>query len=384
MRLHAALAVVSMFASLACLRGDGAAVEDDPALDLRREVEAELATMNPALAGWVRRQPWLKHSLGRGHLQLVITINAGGSAVARGLMSMREATFLTDVAEKLDWYRDGLSDKEAAALAAVYRLGLPTASIHNRGASFAGSVREDLATTLSERQFSFVGTDPATRTVVVALGGASSKERIEALALAREALARLEGLLGEHHGQTLFIHITSQIAHAGEASGELISVQPGALNLRTVAHEVTHTMFVGWKPFWFREGIAHFLGAYLADSLWDEYADAHAVLAAVGADRRLQPSVFPGTSEDSSLDRARGLILLTDVYEIIGMEGMRSALKKLRVMTASDQQILEALYDAAADDSQHRELASLYCEAFASQETGPKAASAEKYCEERF
>jgi hypothetical protein len=357
---------LSLLLSVACSLTGEAPAEDAAAVEMRQSIERELATMSPGVADLIRQQPWFKKPLKAGHHALVLALKGADSAVAVGRMALGDVVRLVELAEEANWYKDGLTEQEASALAAIYRLALPSQLFYApQSLELPHDFIEELGETLAEQQFREVATEGGLGTLVVVFGGSSSRERTRTLSLTVHTLTRLEELLGDHQRAVLYVQIDDGLVNAGEARRDVIVVQPDYAERDVLAHEITHTMFIDNRyPFWFKEGIAHFFEWQVVDRLDDEYRSQSSDLAAKGVGRGPFINRDPVGTRDQAIDRIRGFLLLKDIYDILGDSAFTSAVKELRWMHAFDLETVGVFYDAALDDSQRAKLAGLFCDTF--------------------
>ncbi len=184
-----------------------------------------------------------------------------------------------------------------------------------------------------------------------------------ALALATDALPRVEVLVGAYPYRFLFIEVTDDLPeiYAGVSYDQFIALDAEYVDEGTTIHELTRSTMYGIFPTWFEEGLAHFFEYYLTDSLPEAAAFYEAELRALDA-TALDISHYRGSSPlDRLLERGQGFLFLNGLHEIQGIDRLSEMVRSLRTQNLRDQALLRTIVEHG-DAEEQAKLARFVCE----------------------
>ena len=332
------------------------AVPTSVARGLHAAAEAKLLpVMSGPLAAAVRAQPWYE-SLTPAGLELVAAIQRSERAAQPRGETASVGEILAFAAEQA-WYGDGLGEREATSLTAVF--DAYTESLSDRRAPQIGPI---LSPTLRFALFEAVDL-AETGPIVVLVSAESEAAGKSALALTTDALPRVEVLVGAYPYRFLFIEVTDDLPeiYAGVSYDQFIALDAEYVDEGTTIHELTRSTMYSIFPTWFEEGLAHFFGYYLTDSLPEAAAFYEAELRALDA-TALDISHYRGSSPlDRLLERGQGFLFLNGLHEIQGIDRLSEMVRSLRTQNLRDQALLRTIVEHG-DAEEQAKLARFVCE----------------------
>jgi hypothetical protein len=295
-----------------------------------------LGRMSTELADAVRAQPWFTQ-MTPDHLALISAIlNTERAAAARG-ESASVLSMLNYAAEQ-PWYADGLDATEASRLRGVFQIY--ELSLSDKRAFQIGS---ELKSTIEYQLVENVDL-PASGNMTVLVSSEDEALGRRALDLAIEWLPKVEALVGAFPYSLLHITVTDLGEFlAGVSNDEFVAVDPDAVDDHAIAHELVHSTMYAIFPRWFEEGMAYFLENYLTGDIEETSATFRQELDAFGVDPIIDLRVtYPGAA-GYLIDSDTGYLLIKDLYDVVGIQGLAEIIRSLRSQTFTDQQLLKRL-----------------------------------------
>jgi hypothetical protein len=313
--------------------------------------------MSPGLQDLVRQQAWFIQEMSPEKLALLTQIAACEQA-AKAKGEPKAAMDVLQFASEQGWYADGLDDREARGLAAVF-----DAYARSFTKQDAPPVGATIANTLRQKSFD-VTTLPESGDKVVIV--ASKDERLgrAALDLSLQFLPQIEALTGKFPYPFIYIEVSPDFPKEilGVSYDEFIGIRSDSVNAETIAHELTHSTVYGFYPIWFEEGLAHFMQYFLTNQVEKGTSLYTSQLNSLRADNRVDIINYGlYTDWDYIAERARGFLFLKSIYDIEGIEGLSKTVKSLRSKSYNDNELLTAIMQLAPDSAQTA-LRKLYCD----------------------
>jgi hypothetical protein len=318
-----------------------------PVAGLTKQAEAQyMAAMGPALADRVRSQPWFG-GMGEPQLKLVSAIRKSELAAKR----KGEATSvekMLEFASEQGWYADGLDERETAALT-----GLFEAYAESNDNPNAPPIGPMLGATIRDGTFDVLQLSE-TGNMVVLVSATDARLGRKALAVASEALPKVEKIVGAYPYHFLYIEVTRDLPKdiLGVSYDQFIGLDEKHVDVPTVTHELTHSTVYGIYPTWFEEGFAHFLEFYLTNTLDVGTREYSVWLARSGYDAKLDLRRRGSTFDD--VDRARGFLFMKAIYDIRGIDGISESVRSMRKKTLTDQELIRGLAQSGPPEDQKR------------------------------
>ncbi|HEY4685455.1 MAG TPA: hypothetical protein VII57_05345 [Dehalococcoidia bacterium] len=315
-----------------------------------------LPAMRPELAELVLKQPWFQE-MTQARLDLIAAVQQceRASAIKGEQTSVRD---LLAFAAEQPWYTDGLDDREAVALTGVFQAY--SESLSDDRAPPIGPI---LGSTLRDGLFDVLQL-PQTGQVAVLVSADDPALGRQALDLAKDAMPKVEGLVGAFPYHFIHIQVTPDLPEifAGVSYDQFIALSTEYVDAETVIHELTHSTLYGIFPIWFEEGLAHFVEYYLTGSLEEATQDFRGVVNVLGGDARLKVGVSRSSSFHGVLsERAQGFLFIRGLYDMWGIEGLTKAVLSFRKRTMTDQELLTAITQQAPAE-QRQQMADFLCQ----------------------
>jgi hypothetical protein len=332
-----------------------------PSQGLRLQIErSQLPKMSARLADLIRRQPWYNELTPAKVALVTMLLKCEQAATAKG-----ESTSAADAlqfASEQGWYTDGLDDREAKALSEVFDAF--AVSYTKTDAPPVGAV---LSTTMRNETFDVVSLPETGEKVIIV----ASKDAVlgrKALDIARENLPKIEGIAGKFPYPFIYIEVTPDFPPelGGLSYDEFIGVNNKDVNTEVIAHELTHSTVYGIFPTWFEEGVAYFMGHFMANDLDAGARSAMNDLAKLKADNKVDIRTIgrhPGLYSDWDYftETRRGFLFVKSIFDIQGIEGLSSTIKALRTKTYNDNDLLAAIMRLTPANLQEQ-MRKLYCD----------------------
>ncbi|HEY7269596.1 MAG TPA: hypothetical protein VH951_07195 [Dehalococcoidia bacterium] len=327
----------------------------------RQQAErTQLPRMSVNLAGLVRQQPWF-NDMSADKLALVtMLLKCEQAAIAHG-----ENTATADAlqfASEQGWYGDGLDDHEAKALSEVFDAF--ALSFTKPDAPPVGSV---LSTTLKNQTFDVVNL-PETGDKVIIVASKDAALGRKTLQIAIDNLPKIEGVAGRFPYPFIYIEVTPDFPPelGGVSYDEFIGINSKDANTEVISHELTHSTVYGIFPTWFEEGVAYFMGHYMANDLDAGTRSAMNDLRGIKADNKVDIGMIglhPGLYSDWDYfaETRRGFLFVKSIFDIEGIDGLSATIKALRTKTYGDNDLLAAILKLAPQNLQDQ-LRKLYCD----------------------